>query len=222
MEFKTLTMDVAAKEFQLWQQNPLQEKALGRADAKLKRQLVEAHKQINSKKLYQIDIEFGFALYRILNEHGFTVRDAANDDIWRYLSIYIVPELVAKRWSKVAEKRFFKESNRIWLKTIWWYIHLSWQGTEEETRKIIENNSTDQIMQLVDRSGRKGYFIETFRWIMRYYYKAKQLDKSIGDDQFRSVMKVHTALCQTVEPDLFTGGAEEYVKHLFQFVNIKV
>ena len=38
-----------------------------------------------------------------------------NDDLWRYVSIKIIPDIVHSRWG-FNEDHFFKTSRRIWLK----------------------------------------------------------------------------------------------------------
>ena len=42
----------------------------------------------------------------------------------------------------------------MWLKSLWWYIHLSLQnGDLEETRRVLANNNADDISQLLDIRG---------------------------------------------------------------------
>ena len=88
--------------------------------------IFEAYNLDKVNKLdYPFDLLFGLEVYQILNEDiGFANRVATNDDVWRYLSIYVIPDIVHSRWSLNAD-HFYKISRRIWLKTIWWYIHLS-------------------------------------------------------------------------------------------------
>ena len=135
-----------------------------------------------------MDYQFGMLLNLKLAREGFTLRDAADDGVWRYLSMCVVPDLVARRWGKGAEIRYYKQSGRIWLKTIWWYIHLSWQGNVRDTMNVIAANTTDQVLQLVDRSGKKGYFVDVYRKIMYYYWLSRQLNPTVGETEFRKIM----------------------------------
>ncbi|MEB7852929.1 hypothetical protein BUY92_10160 [Staphylococcus equorum] len=166
----------------------------------------------NVNKLgYTFDLAFGIKIYKLLNsEIGFNNRVAVNDDVWRYLSIKVIPDIVHARW-EFNDSHFYKDTRRIWLKTIWWYIHLSWQGNEEDTLKILKNNSTDTIMQLVDRSG-IGYNIELYREIMKEYqnYNDRKL--------FRRLLILNVARILTMSPDLVEGGIERYVKDLYESV----
>src|SRR5699024_2789395 len=95
--------------------------------------------QSNAPLQYEFDLLFGLEVYEILNESiGFNNRVASNDDIWRYLMIRVIPDITHARWGK-SEDRFFKTSRRIWLKTIWWYIELSWKDNKENTYEILKN-----------------------------------------------------------------------------------
>src|SRR5699024_3683962 len=48
---------------------------------------------------YDFDLLYGLELYQVLNKDiGFNQRVASNDDIWRYLSIRVIPDVVHSRW----------------------------------------------------------------------------------------------------------------------------
>lgn len=162
---------------------------------------------------YKFDLHFGIKLYQILNEKiGFTQRVASDDSIWMYLSIRVIPDVVHARWG-LNEDHFYKMSRRIWLKTIWWYIHLAWMGDERSTYKLLENNNTDTILQLVERPG-IGYYVDLYREIMLQYPKFKGTSRDI----FRKVLKLNTARLITVSPELVEGGTQSYVSNLFKEV----
>lgn len=166
---------------------------------------------------YLIDLLFGIELYTILNnEYTFTSRDATTDGIWRYISVAVIPDVVSFRWG-VNENRFWKESRRIWLKVLWWYVHLSWQGNKKDTIDILQGNTTDEIVQLVERAGASGYRINLYRTIMKEYAKIDSINKSRSSNLFRKVMKLNTARTKVIEPDLVSGGTNEYVKELFSY-----
>lgn len=165
----------------------------------------------DNKLDYRFDLAFGLELYELLNENkGFSNRVATNNDIWRYLSIKVIPDIVHARWGLNAD-RYYKSPRRIWLKTIWWYIHLSWMGTKEETYEILKDNTTDTVVQIVERPG-IGYYVNVYRELIKQY---KEFDDS-SRDLFRSVLKINTARLQTTSPELVEGGIPNYVKELFE------
>ncbi|RIN55580.1 DUF6339 family protein [Staphylococcus simulans] len=184
----------------------------------IRKQLISARDEIfdeynydGANKLdYQFDLLFGLKLYDILNNNNFKTRDAMNDDVWRYLSIKVVPDIVHSRW-ELNEAHFYKMSRRIWLKTLWWYIHLSYHNDLETTYELLKNNSTDTIMNLVERPG-IGYNINLYREIMRQYNKYNDSSRNL----FRRVLKVNTARIVTTSPELVSGGIERYVDDLFK------
>lgn len=165
---------------------------------------------------YQFDLLFGLRAYEILNEQiGFTNRVATNDDVWRYLSIHVVPDIVHSRWSLNAD-HFYKASRRIWLKTIWWYIHLGWRGNREDTYEILKDNTTDTILQLVERPG-IGYYVPMYREILLQYAAIEDTSREL----FRRVLKLNTARLVTTSPELVKGGIPVYVKELFETANLQ-
>ena len=174
--------------------------------------------QISQKNnSYLVDYQFGLALYSLLNnKYGFTVRNASSADIWRFLSIQVIPDVVEIRYGIDHPDRFWKKAKRIWLRVLWWYIYLSWQGSEVSTSAVLKDNSTDEILQLVDRCGRGGYRVETYREIMKQYAgidPAERRKKQI----FRRVMALNTARVQVIEPGLVCGGEEKYVSELMDY-----
>lgn len=161
---------------------------------------------------YDFDLRFGLKLYGLLNDvFHFSVRDASNDEIWMYLSVKVIPDIVHSRWGKNSTR--FLNSRRIWLKNLWWYVHLSWHQSEEETFDLLKNNTTDTIMQLVERPG-LGYYVELYREIMLQYSKVNDNSRNI----FRKVLKLNTALLPVTYPELIDGGIEAYVTYLFEKV----
>lgn len=178
-------------------------------------------------KDYDKDLYFGTEVYLLLiSLNGFSMRIAADDGFWMYLSLKVVPDIVSKRWGKDNESHFWERSTRIWLKSIWWYIHLSWQGNIDETINVLKYNSTDEILNLVERAGHKGYNIEVYRNIMYYYSTVSQdIKQSFNkgrDTLFRRIMILNTAYSQTIEPALYAEKEKGYVKWLFQSLGITV
>lgn len=159
---------------------------------------------------YKFDLLYGIEIYKILNtDIGFNNRVATSDDTWRYLSVKVIPDIVHSRWGW-SDDRYFAKTRRIWLKSIWWYIHLSWRGNAENTYEILESNTTDTILNLVERPG-LGYYIEVYRELMNQYNEYEDSSREL----FRAVLKLNTAKLITTSPELVEGGIEEYVNSLF-------
>ena len=93
---------------------------------------------------------------------------------------------------------------------------MSWQGDMQTTAKVLEAPcfTTDSILNLEERTGRKGTFINVYRYIMYYYSHIPQqvLDEynknteTQQDDLFRIVMKLNTAKVMVVDPALYLCG----------------
>lgn len=175
-------------------------------------------KDINKKNYsYQVDYIFGLKLYELLNEsYNMNIRIASSENVWRFLSVCVVPDVVEMRYGTDHPDRFWKKPKRLWLRVLWWYIYLSWQGDEESTCKVLKDNSTDEILQLVDRCGRDGYRVELYREIMKKY---SELDasKRRKTQIFRKMMVLNTARVQTMEPSLVDGGETAYVEELCNY-----
>ena len=192
---------------------------------------------------YNLDLTVGIKLYELLSpSNDFTIIQANDDDIWRYLSVRVMPDITFIRYPnipddvqilqeslpglsyaiavrtekdsiRIKKKRFYSHTRRIWLKTLWWYIHLGWQGDSETTYKVLKNNGTNIISHFIERPGR-GYRPELFR-CMLYAYSLLPEQK---DSTFRAAAKMNLAKCVTVEPALTEGGEKEYARRLFDEV----
>ena len=188
---------------------------------KIRNEILAIYEEVKDKKDYELDLYFGVKLYSYFNMiKGFNMRLASNDDFWRYLSLKVIPDIVAQRWGVDNASHYYERGTRIWLKSIWWYIHLSWQSDEESTIEILKNNTTDEILNLVERAGRHGYYLNVYRNIMYFFAKIPQERRYIAtegksDRIFRRIMKLNTARCIVIEPPLYLGGEREYVKDLF-------
>ncbi len=170
---------------------------------------------ISVDKEYAYDLSFGIPMYVLLNEkYGMKERQASIDGVWRYLSIDVIPDVVMQRWGK-RDARFWKESRRIWLKALWWYVHLSWQGNPEDTENILKNNTTDIMVQLVERPGPQGYRVPVCRQLMKRLNEVP--DERAKADLFRKVMVLNTTRLKVLEPSLLNLGEEEYVEQLYRY-----
>ena len=173
---------------------------------------------------YYTDAQFGLLLYAYLSQKDwFSLRLAADDGFWRYLSLKVIPDAVAVRWGKDNDSHYWSTPGRIWLKQIWWYVYLSWTTDETTTREILEspNCSTDTILNFVERTGKKGTCVDAYRWIIYLYSMipshmvSEYKKQGKNHDLFRVVMKLNTARMLVVEPALCIGGYQGYAKKLF-------
>ena len=188
---------------------------------------VRADVDQNGDPKYYVDAHLGLELYEYLwKQPGFSLRVAANDGFWRYLSLAVVPDVVAQRWGKDNNDHYWSKPTRIWLRSIWWYVHLAWQGDLESTRKVLETKhfTTDTILNFEERNGRKGTCVDAYREIIYFYSQVPEdIIRKYGrgragnsDDLFRVVMKLNTAKMMVMEPALCLGGETAYAKLLFK------
>ena len=182
---------------------------------------------------YFIDAHLGLALYEYLwSIPGFSLRVAANDGFWRYLSVKVAPDVVAQRWGKDNNDHYWSKPTRIWFRSLWWYVHLSWQGDYEKTKELLETSffTTDTILNFEERNGRKGTCVEAYREIIKTYSQIpesviKQFSRrksSNSDDLFRVVMKLNTAKMMVMEPALYNGGESSYARALFEDAGVNL
>ena len=180
---------------------------------------------VRSNRKYVRDITFALSFYQYMNETmGLTPSLAADDDIWRYIQMKVVPDLVFERWQhcedegvsdsvRIKADSFWEDSRRIWMKSRWWYVHLSLQNDSiEDTRSVIIGNSMDEISHMVERPG-SGYRVELCRAIMLRYHKSPKKNRML----LRKIMKLNTVRCSTTEPLLFSTGVVKYVEDLFGY-----
>ena len=241
MEIKTLNRGESQKAMAEWVDNYPSLPVVEDSYISIRNDLQELNRQIRlnaesaSEKrndYYYIDAHMGLAIYEYFwNQPGFSLRVAANDGFWRYLSVKVVPDIVAQRWGKDNNDHFWSKPTRIWLRSIWWFVRLAWQGDYESTKRLLESPhfTTDTILNFEERNGRKGTCIEAYRYIIYYYSKVSEKDlkqyargkSGNSDDLFRVVMKLNTAKMMVMEPGLYLGGAKEYAKELFHDAGVR-
>jgi len=204
-----------------------------RYDIKRMYQEVKVHcLSLTSRKDYTLDVLFGLKLKKYLEEQTwFTNRIAADTDFWRYLSVMVVPDIVAERWSFDNEDHYWKKPTRIWLRSIWWYVELTWDVSDEVTKKrlLLPRFNTDTILNLVERVGKFGTnkvlykrIIQVYSEIPENYITAFKKRSKKSDDLFRAIMRLNTARSIVVEPSFCNGGESGYVKGLLsEFTNKK-
>lgn len=180
---------------------------------------------IESTKMSPIDIHIGLELYEELGQLGFSVTDATNDDVWRFISVKVFPDITYCRYptpekaqrekgQRINQKRFFSGKWRIWLKTLWWYIYLSWQGTSYETKAILEGNGSNTLSHFIETPGR-GHRVDCNRMLMKEYARRKP---RVTPKMFDAAMKLYGAECRVVEPALTSGGVAGYCRRLFDTI----
>lgn len=230
MEYRTLNRSESDSQMKKWILNGMLP-SLTDDELKFRNYLVNEYKRIKeqTKDNYKIDLNLGIALYKYLNQMSdFTMRIASDDGFWRYLSLMIIPDIVSDRWGKENEAHFWARSTRIYPRQIWWYIHLSWQGDTdlETTREVLSKPgfTTDEIMNLVERCGRKGAYIEVYRKIVLQYSEVSAEERKRHQDGrkglFRKVMILNNARYVVVDPYLF--GINDYVDVLFKDLKVRM
>lgn len=190
--------------------------------------IISVYKNAKPVGGYETDLRVGLALYKEFNpESGFTFVMANDDDIWRYLSCKVFPDITYERYPKpekeilekgghLNHKRFYSHTRRIWVKTLWWYVFLAWQGTEAKTYDVLKNFGTDTISDFIERTG-QGYRIELYRRLMFDY--SHVMNKSAG--LFNSIQKQNLVNCRTTEPALVKDAEKGYMETLFRQLSIE-
>ncbi len=193
------------------------------AYSEIRTAVINAYLEGKTKNDYETDLNVGLCLFELLNPaKGFTLVMANDDDVWRYLSCKVFPDITYERYPKPAKddirinkKRFYLHTRRIWLKTLWWYIYLSWQGNKDQTRYVLKDYGTDTISDFIERTG-QGYRVGLYRELMKRYSSVE--NKSA--DLFNVIQKQNLVNCRTVEPSLVEGAEAGYVCSLFQQLSI--
>ena len=211
-----------------WKANDVSASAFDPAYEEFRKELVSVFNdtlaETGGKMNYLLDLRVGIKLYQLMPlGKDFTVIQANDDDIWRYISVKVMPDITYLRYPnpekgsiRINQKRFYSHTRRIWLKTLWWYIHLSWQGDESKTFEVLRDNGVDNINKLIETPGR-GYRIPLFRSMMLEYHKTSP--HKVKD--FAAFTKLNTAKCVSVEPALTFGGVAVYAQKLLAEVSTK-
>lgn len=190
--------------------------------SELRAKVINTYQQYMNASGYEIDMRIGLCLYEELNpQTGFSNVLANDDDIWRYLSCVVFPDITNKRYPpsdidkndghRLNTKRFYAHTRRIWLKTLWWYVHLSWQGSVEATYETLKGFGTDTIGHLYERPG-KGYRLALYRALMREYALVPNKSSKL----FNQIQKRNLVNCRSVEPALTEGAEDGYIDRLIR------
>lgn len=228
MLVKTLNRDEARELFEQYLAlGEIPENAFDRLSVEylsMRKDLLKIEEASRRKDLYESDLLFALKLYDYLNSKSFfndTV--AGNNDFWRYLCVCVVPDLVARRHGLVASY-FYEKPGRIYLQAMWWFIHMGYQGTIESTYDALKELNTDYILQLVERQGRDGFYLEVSREIINVISKLPYVvvnRKVNGANLFRRVLIQNTAKQDNYNLAV-DGKAKEYVEALFKACKVEV
>jgi len=187
-------------------------------EAGIREKCIEAFTRYSFLEGYKLDTAFAADLYfEILRiESGFTLRLAADDLIWRRLSVQVLPDFVARRWRRGADglfprDHFWFKPQRVWLKCLWWYCHLARQNNKASTVEALNYGSTDAIQAIVERPGSGGFRVDLSREIMK-----RLTDKNFSVETLKRLMKLNTAKSCVIEPAFFVGGIAGYVDSLIE------
>ena len=239
MDFKVLNRGEAQKAMSEWVENYPSLPQIDKSYEPIRKSIQEMNAEVRSVAAnmddakYFIDANLGLLIYvYFLKVPGFSLRVAADDGFWRYLSVKVAPDVVAQRWGKDNDDHFWSKPTRIWLRSIWWYVHLAWQGDFKSTQKLLATKffTTDTILNFEERNGRKGTCVEAYREIIKCYSQVPDsIIKQFGrrksgnsDDLFRVVMKLNTAKMMVMEPALCLGGEAEYARTLFRDAGVEL
>ena len=194
----------------------------------LRNNIIDIYNKAKPYGGYEIDLRVGLALYKEFNpENGFSYVMANDDDIWRYLSCKVFPDITYERYPNpekeikekgghINHKRFYSHTRRIWVKTLWWYIFLSWQGSEEKTYEVLKDFGTDTISDFIERTG-QGYRLDLYRRLMFAYAHVENKSSEL----FNSIQKQNLVNCRTTEPALVKNAEKGYVDMLFKQLSIE-
>lgn len=169
---------------------------------------------------YEFDAELGLRLFTYFTDNGMTEADAANDDIWRFIQMKVVPDIICRRWpfkdNKFNDKRFWSAPGRLYLKVIWWYLNIIWAGSEDETREYM---SSLDISQITDRSGKRGTRIAVYKEILHVF---SSIDPSKRTGLIDRVLMLNDSYCSVMEPELMDCTLHEYAVGLYRELGIDV
>ena len=184
----------------------------------------ERRKQSRLPKDYATDLFCGLAMHEFLAQRGFGLWQAADDNVWRYVAILVIPDIVHERlggdFSKKDTFSGIARSSRFWIRNIWWYVHLSLIEVDgvadyQETERILSGNDTDILAGVVDHQGR-GFRVDLFRKMMKKFDEFCRSGKLLmsREDVFRYLIKEYQIRTAVVDPDL--EGADSFLDEIFR------
>ncbi len=177
-------------------------------------------------KNYDFDLFLALKLYSYFNNEnleGFNESIASNYGFWRYVCIKVVPDIIIERHGLIKEY-FYAKNVRLYIPTLWWYIEMCYQGSVDKTYECLKDKSTDYILQIVERPGRDGMFLEVSRLIVHYLSILPDDVVSAecgGQTLLRRVMIQNTARGSNYNM-ILDNKADEYVQSIFSSCCVEV
>lgn len=169
---------------------------------------------------YLKDLKFALDLFeRFKRERWFNCALASNYDFWRYVSIFIMPDIIFDRFGDVPS-HYYDKNVRIYPATLYWYINMFKEDTQEKTYEFLSQScfSTDTILQTIERTGNETN-AEVLKEIL---YQYSQLDAKFIKQQYgalniflRKILILHMAKSLVIIPELFENGIKGYVSMLY-------
>lgn len=179
------------------------------------------YSKCKNKGGYEIDLRVGLALYELLlkDEYKLNPIYANDDDIWRYLSVRVFLDITYLRMPKsdrfgvyFSHDRVYKHTKRIWIKQLWWWIHLGWQGDVESTYEVLKNYGSGCISQVLERAG-KGYRVDIIRTLLKKTAERRLYSKNL-QNEFMALMMLYYAKTFVIEPTLVDGGIDAFLDRI--------
>ena len=229
MQIKTMTKDEAREIFEYYLSlGDIPQSAYGKLNSdyqRIRNDLLDFEEEaLKESSAYKRDLNFGCLLYEYFKKQDFFNDTVANNlGFWIYLCVSVVPDIVFRRHGLV-DSYFFEKSGRIYLQALWLYIHMSFQKDIETTKGMLEKLSTDYILQMAERTGRDGFYVDVYREIVRVITllpTAIVNKKENGANLFRRVMIQNTAKT-TVYNLVVEDKIKEYVRSLFKLCKVEV
>lgn len=227
MKIKELKIDEAKKNFLEIESEDINNSFFDSLDqdySKIRKDILSFVPRI--EKNYQFDLAFAIKIFEYFNAKNFIFfneHTASNYNFWRYICLKVVPDIIIKRHG-LKEEYFYSKNVRIYLPTLWWFIKMCWQGNADATRECLKDFSTDIILQIVERPGRDGMFLEVSRIMIKYLSKIDgkiRNEKKGGQTLIRRLLIQHTARNNNFNL-VVEGKTEEYVKGLFSSCGVEV
>lgn len=224
MPYKILESDKIISIYEQYLLNQqIHEEKLDHNYLKLRKFLLDRYELYKEQKYekYELDLNLGLDFYEFLNnEKDFNRAYESNVDFWKYIAVFVIPDIIADRHGIENVEYFYKKNVRIYPYAIYWYIHLSWQGTKELTLEVLKNNTTDEILQLVERPTKIGINLDLYRTIMFKYNEIDKKERNIYVNgkkisKFRVILMENTSKLVVVRPEIYPGGIKGYVDMLF-------
>ena len=228
MKIREYNRDEAKNKFIYYKENGISQECFDALDSdyqKIRNDILTITPNPISKS-YEFDLLFGIKLYEYFTNNTmfeFNEALASNYDFWRYICLAVVPDIIEARHGLI-ESYFYDKNVRMYIPTLWWYINMAYQGDLEDTYEALKGFSTDFILQLVERPGRDGMYLEVTRLLFKYISKLDIKiinEKKNGQTLLRRLLIQHTAKVNNYNL-IIEGKEEEYVKSLFSSCGVEV